>query len=83
MMRQYELVGYGRINFDNAHELFVRGVTRYNDFNEGDSFDGDGDEWVEPRLERFHYRFDLARSLAAYDGKVIDDNVVVHYVTLP
>jgi hypothetical protein len=77
VLRQYELVGYGRLNFDDAHELFVRGATRYNDFNDGDSFDGDGDEWEEPRLERFHYRFDLARALAAYDGKVIDDNVVV------
>src|SRR5688500_7469660 len=33
VLRQYELVGYGRINFDGAHELFLRVDTQYNDFN--------------------------------------------------
>jgi hypothetical protein len=77
VLRQYELVGYGRINIDGAHELFLRVDTHYDDFNDGDSFDGKGDDFVEPRLTRAHYKFDLARHLAAYDGKVINDDVTV------
>ena len=77
VLRQYDLVGYGRVNFDGAHELFLRASASYLDFNDGDSFDGDGDDFVGPMLERAHYRFDLARALAAYHGQVIDDNVIV------
>src|SRR5688500_15344390 len=76
ILRQYELVGYGRVNFDGAHELFLRGNTTYFDFDDGDSFDGRGDDWVEPKIERAHYRFDLQRALAAYHGQVIDYNIV-------
>ena len=76
ILRQYELVGYGRVNFDGAHELFVRANTLYLDFNKGDSFDGDGDDWQQPKIERAHYRFDLQRALAAYGGQVIESNVV-------
>lgn len=75
-LRQYELVGYGRLNFDGAHELFARGRATYNDFNTGQSFDGRGDDFIGPLLERFHYRFDLQRSMAAYHGKVIEANLV-------
>jgi hypothetical protein len=74
---QYELVGYGRVNIDGVHELFVRGNANYLDFKDGDSFDGRGDDLIGPRIERAHYRFDLQRALAAYNGQVIDWNVVV------
>jgi hypothetical protein len=74
---QYELVGYGRLNFDGAHELFVRANTLYLDYKDGDSFDGRGDDWIQPRIERAHYRFDLQRALAAYNGQVIEWNAVV------
>src|SRR4051794_23607430 len=67
VLRQYELVGYGRVNIDGAHELFLRADTRYEDFNEGDSFDGRGDDFHNPQITRAHYKFDLARHLAAYD----------------
>src|SRR4051812_42113545 len=77
VLRSYELIGYGRINIDGAHELFMRVDARYDDFNDGDSFDGKGDDFRGPQLTRAHYKFDLARSLAAYDGRVIDDNVIV------
>jgi hypothetical protein len=76
VLRQYELVGYGRVNFDGAHELFVRANTTYFDFNHGDDFDGDGDDWQQPKIERAHYRFDLQRALAAYHGEVIEGNIV-------
>lgn len=57
-LRGYDLILYGKLELDRAHELFVRGRGSYLDFNSGDSFDdeGDRDEWV---LERAHYRLDL------------------------
>ncbi len=77
ILRQTSLTGYGRLNFDGAHDFFLRGRVTYNDFNSGDSFDGEGDEWVGPRLERAIYRFDLARYMGAYHGKDLRGNVVV------
>jgi hypothetical protein len=76
VLRRYELVGYGRVNFDGAHELYARGRTTYDDFDDGDSFDGRGDSFESPQFERFHYRFDLRRAMAAYQGTAIDWNVV-------
>lgn len=77
VLGQYELVGYGRVSLDGAHEFFVRGNANYLDFKEGDSFDGRGDDFQGPFIERAHYRFDLQRALAAYNGQVIDWNAVV------
>jgi hypothetical protein len=77
VLRRAELVGYGRLNFDGAHELYVRGRTVYDDYNRGDSFDGRGDDWESPYLERFHYKFDLQRSLAAYNATAVDWNLVL------
>jgi hypothetical protein len=74
-LRQTELSAYARLNFDNAHEFYVRVLTRYRDFNSGDSFDGHGDDWVEPQLERAFYRFDLRAAEAAYEGRTTDFNL--------
>jgi hypothetical protein len=68
-LREYDLIAYARANFDGAHELFFRGSGGWRDFNEGDSFDGLGDEKVDPDLDSGYYRFDLARARAAYEGK--------------
>jgi hypothetical protein len=75
VLRQYGLVGYGRISIDGVHEFFGRGILEYNDFNQGDSFDDEGDEF-DPRFDRLYYRFDLARHFAAYKGETIDYNVI-------
>src|SRR4051812_23678596 len=48
VLREYDLIGYARLNIDNVHEVFLRGRTGYLDFNDRDSFDGHGDEMVEP-----------------------------------
>ena len=68
ILRQYDLVGYARVNVDNVHELFIRGRASYLDFNAGDSFDGEGDEW-DNRLDQAFYRFDVSRYMSAYRGK--------------
>lgn len=77
VLRQYELVGYARLNFDGAHEFYARARTAYNDFAQGDSFDGKGDDFENPKLERFHYRFDLQRANAAYADTILDYNIVL------
>ena len=76
ILRQQELDAYALVSLDGAHEFFVRGLSRYRDFNTGDSFDSHGDDWVEPTLERGYYSFNLQRYLAAYEGKAIGGNVV-------
>ena len=70
ILRQYDMNVYGRLNLDNVHEFFLRVRTSYRDFNTGDDFDGLGDDWVEPTLDRAHYRFDLKRYMAAYQGEM-------------
>jgi hypothetical protein len=76
VLRQYELFPYFRLNVDGAHELFVRGIVGWRDFNDGDSFDGRGDERIDPDLDAGYYRFDLARSKAAYQGESSEFNLV-------
>lgn len=75
VLRQYELVGYARVNIDNVHEIFLRGRTGYQDFNDQDSFDGRGDEIIDPDFDRAFYRFDLRRALEAYKGSETDGNL--------
>jgi len=76
VLKQYDTTLYTRINFDGAHELFLRVRGTYQDFNDGDSFNGKGDQWLEqPIPDRAYYKFDLARSQSVYHGKDIDYNV--------
>jgi hypothetical protein len=75
-LRQYQLVGYFRANFDGVHDIFLRLNTAYNDYNSGDSFDGFGSRLINPDFDRAYYKFDLQRYEAAYYGKSIKYNVV-------
>jgi hypothetical protein len=76
ILRQYDLVPYGRVNFDGVHDFYLRGRFAYRDFHSGDSFDGD-DDGFEGELEEGYYRFDLSRYFAAYGGKAWDDQFAV------
>ena len=76
ILRQYDLVGYGRVNIDNVHEVFVRGRFSYQDFNAGDSFDGEGDEW-DNQLELAYYRLDVSQYFSAYKGKSPEGTLAV------
>ncbi|HVT88928.1 MAG TPA: alginate export family protein [Tepidisphaeraceae bacterium] len=76
-LRQTDFVAYSRLNFDNAHEVLLRVRTGYRDFNNGDSFDGRGDEPIDGDLDIGYYKFDLARYLGAYQGKEIDGDLTV------
>lgn len=72
ILRQYDLVGYAQVNLDGVHDFYARVRSTYRDFNSGDDFDGEGDDWVEPTLDRGHYKFDLGRYIEAYEGRPAD-----------
>jgi hypothetical protein len=70
VLRQYDVLGYARVNIDSAQEFFVLGRYSYYDFAPGDSFDGRGDDH-RGRLDRAFYTFNLTKF---FDGeKVIGD----------
>lgn len=77
ILRQTDLVGYVFMDLDGVHQLFLRGRSTYRDFNSGDAFDSHGDDWVEPRLDRGTYRFDLTRAMSAYQGKAMRTRLAV------
>lgn len=58
-LRQYEIVGYARLNLDGAQEIYLRGRMGYDDYNDKESFDGHGDGMTGPQMDRAFYRFDL------------------------
>jgi hypothetical protein len=64
--RRSDLRVWTRLTLDEgAHEFFARVRTSYLDFNRGDSFDGDDDDWEGPNLERGYYQFDLRKARRA------------------
>ncbi|MEM9083728.1 MAG: hypothetical protein AAGB34_09040, partial [Planctomycetota bacterium] len=71
---QPELTVYGRAVLDRAHTFFFRSRFRYREFSDGDSFDGNGDSWEEPYIDRFWYEFDLGRAVQAYEGQASENN---------
>ncbi len=71
---QPEVTLYGRAVFDGAHTVFTRARGRYRAFSEGDSFDGEGDSWDEPIVDRWWYEFNLANAIAADSGRRINGN---------
>lgn len=75
LLRQSDVLVFGRVNIDQAHEFFGRIHYTYRDFDDGDSFDGAGDSYLYPLIDRWHYKFDLARAIAASEGEKIDYNL--------
>src|SRR3954469_13722539 len=55
ILRQYDLVGYAQLNIDNVRQFFIRARTTYRDFNNNQSFDGEGDETIWPTIEQGYY----------------------------
>jgi hypothetical protein len=73
-LRQYDLIGYLRVNLDDVQEFYGRGRLTWQDFNPGDSFDGRGDQF-HARIDRGYYSFDLRKALSAYQGRQVDYDV--------
>lgn len=76
VLRQYDFAAWGRLNLDGAHDILLRGRAFYRDFNDGDAFDSNVNGW-DGRVERAYYRFDLARHLAASQGRQISGDFAV------
>lgn len=77
-LRRNDWRAWTRIGFDHgAHEIFARARLSLVDFNDGDSFDGNDDDWEGPNLERGFYRFDLRRAMRAYANRDIPYNLRV------
>ncbi len=75
VLRQYQIVGFVRVNLDNAQELYLRARIGYQDFNDGDSFDGRGDQPIDGDLDRGFYRFDLNSWQIAHGQRPSDLNI--------
>jgi hypothetical protein len=73
-LREFDSVGYFRLNLDDVHEFYLRGRSTYQDFNTGDSFDGQGDQWISV-LEEAYYTFDYQRQRAVTRGESISDDL--------
>ena len=56
---------------DGTHEGYARVRMSYVDFNAGDSFDGNDNDWEGPNLERGWYQFSLKKALQAYGRKQV------------
>jgi hypothetical protein len=72
ILRQYDAQLYGYLSVDGVHEAFGRLRFTYRDFNEGDSFDGNGDELDYPLGDRWWYRFSLRNAIERYEGRRSD-----------
>jgi len=73
--RRHDLRLWGSASLDQgAHQFYVRGKLICDDFNSGDSFDGNDDDWIGPNLDRAFYQFDLRRAAKAYQNKTLNWN---------
>lgn len=65
-LRRHDLRLWARtVLEDGAHEFYLRIRGSFVDFNTGDSYNGNDDDWEGPNLERGYYQFDLSRALVA------------------
>ncbi len=77
-IRRHDLRAWSRLTLDDgAHEFYVRGRVGLLDFNTGDSFDGNDDDWEGPNLERGFYKFDLRKAVRAQSGRSLSYNLQV------
>jgi len=72
-LRRNDLRIWSRLILDEgAHEFYARVITSFLDYNSGDSYDRNDDDWEGPNLERAFYRFDLRKALRAAGREDID-----------
>ncbi|UCD28095.1 MAG: alginate export family protein [Planctomycetota bacterium] len=74
--RRHDLRLWGSMGLDQgAHQFYGRLKLQYEDFNSGDSYDGNDDDWIGPNLDRGFYQFDLRKAVQAYRNKHLDWNL--------
>ncbi len=74
VLRQTDAITYVQAEIDGGHRFFGQLRFVYDDFNAGDSFDGQGDDLREPIGDRYWYSFDLRQDNLRETGKRIDHN---------
>lgn len=73
--RRNDLRLWSSLSLDQgAHTFYVRGKLQYHDFNSGDSYDRNDNDWLGPNLDRGYYEFDLRNAAQAYGGERPDWN---------
>ena len=77
ILRQTDGMLYLRGELDGAHRFYGRIRFLYNDFDDQDSFDGEGDELEEPIGDRYWYQFDYRGARLAETGIAPDYNIMV------
>lgn len=77
-LRQFDTRVYVRAELDGAHRFYGRLKFEYDDFNSGQSFDGKGDDWNDPFLDRLWYEFDYRGLIQAQTGERTDYNFNIH-----
>lgn len=60
---------------EGAHQFYGRVKLQHEDWNSGDSYDGNDNDWVGPNLDRAYYQFDLRNAMRAYRGENLDWNM--------
>jgi hypothetical protein len=73
---QFDLVGYADINIDDVQEFFARGRLEWQEFGDGDAFDG-RDHQFHANIERGYYKIDIGRAFSAYRGVTTDWDLAI------
>ncbi|MFH0980096.1 MAG: alginate export family protein [Planctomycetota bacterium] len=74
--RRHDLRVWTNLRLDEgAHTIYTRTRLSFLDFNTGDSFDGNDNDWEGPNLERGYYQFDLRSAMRAYAHRQVDYNL--------
>lgn len=77
-LRRFDLRVWGSLSLDDgAHTFYARGRASFIDFNTGDSYDGDDNDFEGMNLERGFYRFDLNRLRASQNLSPADVNLQI------
>lgn len=74
VLRQFDGRLFARVELDGAHRFFGRLRFQWDDWNDGDSFDDEGDDFNDPFVERVWYEFDLRGLERAKTGVAPDYN---------
>jgi hypothetical protein len=73
--RQTDFRVWGRFGLEGgAHQAYARGYLSYQDWNHGDSYTGNDNDWVGMNLERGYYQFDLRNLVQFREHRYLDKN---------
>jgi hypothetical protein len=76
--RQHDVRLWSSLSLDQgAHQFYGRLKMQWEDFNHGDSYGRNEDDFVGPNLDRGYYQFSLRQALSAYAHERVDDDFKV------